>query len=32
MSFHVSEGGDLKGYFPPPDGVIVGPELWLPAA
>ncbi|HXW79507.1 MAG TPA: hypothetical protein VEJ84_08410, partial [Acidimicrobiales bacterium] len=24
--------GDLKGYSPPPESVIVGPELWLPAA
>ena len=24
--------GDLTGYSPPPEGVIVGPELWLPAA
>jgi hypothetical protein len=24
--------GDLKGYSPPPEDVIVGPELWLPAA
>jgi hypothetical protein len=22
-------GGDLKGYSPPPNGFIVGPEIWL---
>ena len=24
--------GDLKGYSPLPEGGIIGPELWLPAA
>ena len=32
MLFHVRRRGDLKGYSPPPAGVIVGPDLWLPVA